>query len=60
MFAIKLANFLMFTVSEENTVNYLEGSLDIFGSVIVGPRRWSSEIFDSLWESSVAFENCLK
>ena len=30
MFAVKLANFLMFTASEENTVKCLGGSLDIF------------------------------
>ena len=32
MFAVKLANFLTFTVSEESTVKCLEGSLDIFGN----------------------------
>ena len=32
VFAVKLANFLMFTVSEESTVKCLEGSLDIFGN----------------------------
>ena len=30
MFAVKLAIFLMFTASEENTVKCLGGSLDIF------------------------------
>ena len=32
MFAVKLANFLMFAVSEESTVKCLEGSLDIFAN----------------------------
>ena len=32
VFAVKLANFLMLTVSEESTVKCLEGSLDIFGN----------------------------
>ena len=32
VFAVKLANFLMFAVSEESTVKCLEGSLDIFGN----------------------------
>ena len=52
MFAVKLANFLMFTVSEENTVKCLEGSSDIFGS-----GRTSSLVFGNLRQSSVAFGN---
>ena len=32
VFAVKLANFLMFAVSEGSTVKCLEGSLDIFGN----------------------------
>ena len=32
MFVVKLANFLLFTVSEENTVKCLEDSLDIFSN----------------------------
>ena len=43
MFAVKLANFLMFTVSEENFVKYLEGSSDIFGN-----GRTSSLVFENL------------
>ena len=39
----KLANFLMFTVSEENTVKCSEGSLDIFGN-----GRNSSLVFGNL------------
>ena len=44
MFAVKLANFLMITVSEGNTVKCLEGSSDIFGngrasSLVFGNRR---------------------
>ena len=46
VFAVKLANFLMFTVFEENTVKCLDGSSDIFSSG--GPLRQSSEIFDNL------------
>ena len=46
VFDVKLANFLMFTVSEENTVKCLDGSSDIFSSG--GPLRKSSEIFDNL------------
>ena len=52
VFAIKLANFLMFTVSEENTVKCLEGSSDIFGS-----GRTSSLVFGNLRQSPVAFGN---
>ena len=49
MFAVKLANFLMFTVSEENTVKCLKGSSDIFGngrtsSLAFGDRQLPSEI----------------
>ena len=44
MFAVKLANFFMFTVSEENTVKCSEGSSDILGngrntSLVFGNRR---------------------
>ena len=53
LFAVKLANFSMFTVSEENTGKCLKGSSDIFA--MVGPLCQSSEIFDSLRESSLAF-----
>ena len=56
MFAVELANFLMFTVSEENTVKCLEGSLDIFGN---SRTCYSSEIFGSLRGSSAAFGNLL-
>ena len=31
VFAVQLANFLMFTVSEESTLKCLEGSSDTFG-----------------------------
>ena len=58
MFAVKLANFLMFTISEEITVKCLEGSSNIFVN-----GRTSSLVFgnlDSLRESSVAFGNLLK
>ena len=54
MFAAKLANFLMFTVSNENTVKCLEGSSDIFGN-----GRTPSLVFGNLRESSVAFANLL-
>ena len=46
MFAVKLANFLMFSVSEENTVKCLEGSSDIFGN-----DRTSSQVFGNLQQS---------
>ena len=58
MFAVKLANFLMFTIFEEITVKCLEASSNIFGN-----GRTSSLVFgnlDSLRESSVAFGNLLK
>ena len=62
MFAVKLANFLMFTVSEENTVKCLEGSTGIFGSgrtfsLVFGNVRQSSKIFGSLRKSEI---NCRK
>ena len=49
----------MFTVSEENTLKGFEGSSDIFGNGRTSSLV-SSEIFDSLRESSVAFANLLK
>ena len=60
MFAVKLANFFMFTVSEDNTVKCLEGSLDIFGngrtsSLVFRNLRQSSGIFGSLRKSEI---NC--
>ena len=62
MFAVKLASFLVFTVSEENTVKCLEGSTDIFGngrtfSLVFGNLRQSSKIFGSLRKSEI---NCRK
>ena len=50
MFAVKLAIFLMFTASEENTVKCLGGSLDIFSndrtsSLVFGDLRYPLEIF---------------
>ena len=47
MFAVKLVNFLMFTVSEEITVKCWEGSSDIFGN-----SRTSSLVFENLRKSS--------
>ena len=57
MFAVKLANFLIFTVSE---VKCLEGSSDIFGngrtsSLVVRNLRQSSGIVSSLRKSILAF-----
>ena len=57
MFAVKLANFLMFTVSEESTVKCLEGSSDIFGngrtsSLVFRNLRQFSGIVGSLGKSS--------
>ena len=43
LFAIKLASFSIFTVSEENTIKCLEGSSDIFGN-----GRTSSLVFENL------------
>ena len=65
MFAVKLANFLMFTVSEENTVKCLEGSSDIFGngrtpSLVFRNLRQSSGIVCSLRKSSEIIQNCRK
>ena len=48
MFAVDLANLLMFTVSDENTVKCLEGSLDIFGN-----GRTSSLVFGNLPKSRI-------
>ena len=50
MFAVKLPNFLMFTVSKESNVKCLEGSSDVFGngwtsSLVFGNLRQPSEIF---------------
>ena len=62
MFAVKLANFLMFAVSEESTVKCLEGSADVFGngrtsSLVFETLRQSSGIFGSLQNSEI---NCCK
>ena len=62
MFAVQLANFLMFTVSEENTVQCLAGSSDIFGNgrtswLVFGNVRQSSGTFGSLRKSEI---NCCK
>ena len=47
-----MANFLMFTVSEENTVKCLEGSSDIFGN-----GRTSSLVFRNLRQYCGLFYN---
>ena len=47
MFAVKLAKFLMFAVSEESTVKCLEGSSDIFSN-----GRTSSLVFENVRQSS--------
>ena len=65
MFALKRANFLMFTVSEENPVKCLESSSDIFGndqtsSLVFGKLRQSSGIVGSLRKSSEIIQNCRK
>ena len=65
MFAVTKANFLMFTVFEENTVNCLEGSSDIFGNgrssvLVLGNLRQSSEIVGSVRRSSEIIRNCRK
>ena len=65
MIAVKLANFLMFTVSEDNTVKCLEGSSDIFGngrtsSLVFRKLRQSSGIVGSLRKSSEIIRNCRK
>ena len=53
MFAVKLANFLVFTASEEVTVKCLVGSLDILAN------EWS-DLFVSLRKSSEIIQNCRK
>ena len=53
MFAVKLANFLVFTASEEVTVKCLVGSSDILAN------EWS-DLFVSLWKSSEIIQNCRK
>ena len=63
--AIKLANFLMFSVSEENTVLCLEGSSGIFGngqttSLVLENLRQSSGIPGSLQKSFEIIGNCRK
>ena len=65
VFAVKLANFLMFTVSEENTVKCSEGSSDIFGngrtsSLVFGNLRQSSGIVGSVRKSCEKIRNCCK
>ena len=56
MFAAKLANFSMFTVSEESTVKCLKGSSEFFGN-----GRTSSLVFGNLRQSlgsSEIIRNC--
>ena len=53
MFPVKLANFLVFTASEEFTVKCLVGSLDILAN------EWS-DLFVSLRKSSEIIQNCRK
>ena len=65
MFAVKFANFLMFTVSEENTVKCLEGFTDIFGngwtsSLVFGNLRQSLGIVGGRRKSSKLIRNCRK
>ena len=65
MFAVKLVNFFMFTVSEENTVKCLEGSSNILGngrtsSLVFRNLRQSSGIVGSLRKSSEVIRNCGK
>ena len=65
MFAVKLVNFLLFTVSEENTVKCLEGSSNIFdngrtSSLVFRNLGQSSGIVGSLWKSSEIIRNCRK
>ena len=63
MFSVKLANVVMFAVSEENTVKCLEGSSDIFGNgrtstLVFGNLRQSSGIVGSFRKSSEIIWNC--
>ena len=65
MFAVKLVNFLMFTVSEENIVKCLEGFSDIFSngrtsSLVFRNLGQSSGIVGSLWKPSEIIRNCRK
>ena len=62
MFAVKFANFVMFTVSE---VKCLEGFSDIFGngrtsSLVFGNLRQSSGIVGGQKKSSKLIRNCRK
>ena len=63
MFAVKLANFFMFAVSEESTVKCLEGSSNVFrnsrtSSLLFGNLRQYSGIVGSLRKSSEIIRNC--
>ena len=65
MFAVKLANFLMFSVSEENSVKCLEDPSDIFGngrtsSLVFGNLQQYSGIAGSLRKSCDIIRNCRK
>ena len=65
MFAVNLAVFVMFAVSEESTVKCLKGSSGIFGnsqtsSLVTGNLRQSLRIFGSLRKSSAIIRTCLK
>ena len=51
MFAVTLANFIMFAVLEESTFKCLEGSSHIFGN-----GRASSLIFENFRQSSGIFD----
>ena len=67
MFAVKLADLSMFSVSGENTFTFksLEGSSDIFGngrifSLVFGNLRQSSAIVRGLGKSYKIIRNCRK
>ena len=65
VFAVKFANFLVFTVSEENTVECLEGFSDIFGNgrtslLVSGNLRQYPGIVGGLRKSSELIRSCRK
>ena len=62
MFAVKLAIFLMFTVSEGNTVTCLEGSSNNgrTPSLLSGNLRQPSGIVGSLRKSPEIIRHCRK
>ena len=57
MFAVKLANFIMFSVSEGGFFGHLWQWSDLFVGLIFESLRQSLEMLGSLWKSEI---NCRK